>query len=56
MHPWSSFGLIALWWVIERDRRMVHQVRLQRLFFEKVNFRDVEMNLADFVRPELWMF
>jgi hypothetical protein len=55
-HPWSAFALVLLFWVWQRDRRLVHQVRLQRLLFQQVNFRDVEVMLADFIRPELWMF
>ncbi|MBE9032021.1 hypothetical protein IQ266_19985 [filamentous cyanobacterium LEGE 11480] len=55
LHPWSSFGLIAMWWVIDRDRRIEHQVRLQRLFFDRVNFRDIEISMSDFIRPELWL-
>lgn len=55
LHPWSGMTLLALGWLLEHDRRIVHQVRLQRLFFDRVNFRDIEMTLSDFVRPELWL-
>jgi hypothetical protein len=55
LHPWSGLMLLTLWWVLEHDRRMMHQVRLQRLFFDRVNFRDIEITLSDFVRPELWL-
>ncbi len=55
LHPWSGMTLLALGWMLEHDRRMAHQVRLQRLFFDRVNFRDIEMTLSDFVRPELWL-
>jgi hypothetical protein len=54
-HPWSGFLVLGLWWLLDRDRRLLHQVRLQRLFFDRVNFRDVEMSLTDFIRPELWL-
>lgn len=47
--------MLGLWWLLDRDRRLLHQVRLQRLFFDRVNFRDVEMSLTDFIRPELWL-
>jgi hypothetical protein len=53
-HPWSGFALIILWWIWQHDRRPMHQIRLQRLFFQRVNFRDIELMLSDFVRPELW--
>jgi hypothetical protein len=53
-HPWSGFALIVLWWIWQNDRRPAHQIRLQRLFFQRVNFRDIELMLSDFVRPELW--
>jgi hypothetical protein len=53
-HPWSGLALILLFWLLQQDRRMTHQVRLQRLFFDRVNFRDIELMLSDFVRPELW--
>ncbi len=55
-HPWSAFALVVLSWVWQRDRRVAHQVRLQQLVFQQVNFRDVEVMLGDFVRPELWIF
>jgi hypothetical protein len=54
-HPWSAFALVLWFWLGDRDRRLTHQVRLQRLVFQQVNFRDVEVMLADFIRPELWM-
>ncbi len=53
-HPWSGFALVVLWWIWQNDRRPMHQIRLQRLFFQRVNFRDIELMLSDFVRPELW--
>jgi hypothetical protein len=55
-HPWSAFTLVVLFWLGDRDRRLAHQVRLQQLVFQQVNFRDVEVMLGDFVRPELWIF
>jgi hypothetical protein len=54
-HPWSGFALIGLFWLCDRDRRLAHQVRLQCLFFNRVNFRDIELMLGDFIRPELWL-
>jgi hypothetical protein len=54
-HPWSGLALIVLFWCLQRDRRLAHQVRLQHLFFKQVNFRDIELMLGDFIRPELWL-
>jgi hypothetical protein len=52
-HPWSALALIGLWWLLQRDRRLVHQLRFQRTLIN-LNFREIEQFMADFVRPELW--
>ncbi len=52
-HPWSALILIGLSWIRQRDRRPQHQMRLQRTLL-KLNFRDIELFMADFVRPEFW--
>jgi hypothetical protein len=54
-HPWSGLAILSFWWLVDRDRRLLHQVRLQRLFFDRVNFRDIEITMSDFIRPELWL-
>jgi hypothetical protein len=53
-HPWSALILISLGWIRQRDRRPQYQMRLHRTLL-KLNFRDIELFMADFVRPEFWL-
>lgn len=54
LHPWSAFALIGWRWLMERDRRAEHQVRIQKKLMH-LNFRELQEFLTDFIRPEFWL-
>jgi hypothetical protein len=53
-HPWSALIWISIRWVVQGDRRLEHQVHLQRRLAH-LNFKEIHLAMGDFLRPEFWM-